>query len=35
VLPGTVVGTGGIATYIDAGAAVLPRRFYRLFERTP
>jgi len=34
-LPGTVVGTGGIATYIDAGAAVLPRRFYRLFERTP
>ncbi|MGH8248090.1 MAG: choice-of-anchor Q domain-containing protein, partial [Gammaproteobacteria bacterium] len=34
-LPGTVTGTGGIATYTDANAASLTRRFYRLFERTP
>jgi hypothetical protein len=34
-LPGTVTGTGGIATYTDVGAAGLPRRFYRLFERAP
>jgi uncharacterized delta-60 repeat protein len=34
-LPGAVIGTGGLATYTDLGAAVLPRRFYRLFERPP
>ena len=34
-LPGIVTGTGGFATYIDADAGMLPRRFYRLFERLP
>lgn len=34
-LPGTVIGTGRFATYTDLGAANLPRRFYRLFERAP
>jgi hypothetical protein len=34
-LPGTVAGTGGIVTYMDANAANLPRRFYRIFERVP
>jgi hypothetical protein len=34
-LPGVVTGTGGIVTYTDAGAATLPRRFYRIFERVP
>lgn len=33
-LPGTVAGTGGIATYTNTNAATLPRRFYRAFERT-
>jgi predicted outer membrane repeat protein len=34
-LPGTIVGTGGFATYTDVNAATLPRRFYRIFERAP
>jgi len=32
-LSGTVHGTGGNASFPDEGAATLPRRFYRLFER--
>jgi len=33
-LPGVIDGTGGIVTYTDAEAANLPRRFYRVFERS-
>ena len=34
-LPGTVAGTGGVATYTDVNSASLPRRFYRIFEQAP